>query len=213
VKKIVFPLLFLITTTSVESQTDGLVVNSKPGGFFVDGYLLYNKDSTRCRLWFYPGNFNFEDSLLVWLNEKPKTIPLAKNDSLVGFGITQQGYRMHFGKLRLQGLKSHIYTFAKKLVTGPVELYEFPVTVTRKDPHSFGLIHETFSDYYLARSDDKKFSFPVFIKQLKKKKIAEFLTGFPGLKKFEKDSLTPEETVDVVQQYNEWLASQKAGSN
>lgn len=194
-------LLFIYTSATI-------VVHGQ--GFFVDGYLLYGKDTTKCRLWYEPGNFNFNDSLTIWADEKSSAIALNKKDNLVGLGITHLEYKSDYGKIRLQGTNSLIYSFAKKLVTGTVELYELPITVMKKDPSSLKLIKESFSDYYITRTDNDKFEWPVFIKQLKKKKIADFIFNFPGLKEIKEDMLFPEQAVALVKEYNEWFKNNKA---
>ncbi len=194
-KFVCFFILAFTITTFVKAQNQG---------FYADGYLLYNKDTSWCKIWFDPANPDFNDSLTTWYKDEGKTILLENNKDLSGFGIVQRGYKTDFGKIRLQGLKSWIYTYAKKLVSGTVELYEVPFTEMKKDPASMKLLREEFAAYYIARTDNNSSAYPTQLKQLKKKKIAPFLPEYPELKDVTDNTMTAEEVAGLLRRYNAW---------
>ena len=188
----------------ITSFVISIAIKAQDQGFYADGYLLYNKDTSWCKIWFDPSNYNFSDSLITWNKDEEKVIPLINNKELAGFGIIQKGYKMDFGKIRLQGLKSWVYTYTKKLVTGAVELYELPFTEMKKDPGSMKLLREEFAAYYIARTDKPTSDFPTQLKQLRKKKIAPFLPDYPELKEMN-DVMTAEEVAGLIRRYNAWF--------
>lgn len=187
----------------------GTTVKAQRSPFYVDGYLLYNKDTTLCRIWLNPDTPYFKEDITVWLNEESKIISLEKDiKNLDGFGITQKGYQMHFGKIRVQGLSGWRYQFALKPVTGLVELYEMRYREIKKDSASYKLlISDAFSVYFIGRSDQT--SYPILLKELKKKKISPFLKGYPYLKDVPDRTLSPQEVADLLLKYNTWAAGQK----
>jgi len=200
-KKFAFiPILIYIQTASINAQDNS---------FYAKGYLLNNKDTSWTKIWFNPNSPYFQEEITVWQNEETKTISLADNKELTGFGIIEEGYQIHFGKVRSQGLKSWLYFYAKKIVTGTVELYELPLFAVRKDPESYKLLRENYSDYYIARTDNNSTSYPTLLNQLKKNKISPFLKGYPGLADIPNETLTPERLAELIKQYNTWYKNSK----
>ncbi|HWR34013.1 MAG TPA: hypothetical protein VN451_10815 [Chitinophagaceae bacterium] len=186
------------------------VANSQSYGFFTNGYLLYNKDTIHCRIWFNPDTPYFKKEIIVWLNEESKNISLENNNQLTGFGITQSDYKMNLGKIRLQGLASWNYVYAKKLVTGKVELFELPITSLKKDPESYGLVRDNLVAYFIGTSGNDTYSYPVFLKSLKKKKISPFLDGYPELVRISDKEMTPSELVELLVRYNNWYTNKES---
>lgn len=178
-------------------------------GFYVDGYLLYNKDTTWCRLWFNPDTPYYNKEIVTWHKEEAKIISLENNGDLTGFGITQKGHQMNFGKIRIKSASSWIYAYPKKLAVGVVELYEVPLLFFEKDTDSYKLLTKIISDYYIGRTDNSSFVYPTLLKQLKKKKIAPFLTGYPNLNEITDDEMKPEDVLALVNQYNTWFDEQQ----
>lgn len=195
-----FCIILLCCSPAIKSSAQG-------SGFYLDGYIIQKTDTTICRIWFNPASPAYIDEMTVWLNDTSQTISFEKDKSLVGFGFTQQGYRAHYGRIRLQGLNSWVYAFAKKLVTGTLELYELPYGLLKKDPESLGLKREFFSAYYINRTDHESPSLPTLLKSMKKKEILGFIKDFPNLKDIP-SVFTPQELLDLVKQYNAWNESQ-----
>jgi hypothetical protein len=189
--------------------TINIAGKGQDNSFYAKGYLLNNKDTTWCKIWFNPKAPYFNDNITTWQNEEAKVISLENNKDLIGFGITEEGYQTHLGRIRVQGLNSWIFLYVKKVVTGVVELYEYKYTFVEKKQTSFDISGENFSAYYICRTDINPAAYPTWLKQLKKKKIVPFLKGFPELEKIVDEIMTPKEIADLLIQYNVWVSGKK----
>lgn len=176
-------------------------------GYYLDGYLLIKKDTTRCKLWFNPDTPYFKNELNALINYESRIISLEKNDSLSGFGIVSQEYKVDYGKIRLQGLNSWEYNYARKIVTGIVELYEYPFFLVKRDTASMGLIREKVSAYFISRTDNEKKDYPEFIKSMRIKKIAKYLNSYPDIGKLPDREMSPDELAELLRTYNSWFTS------
>lgn len=189
-------------------------LSAQDKSFFANGYVLNNKDTTWCRIWLDPDKPYFNSELVIWLNDEvSKVLSLSNNDSLTGFGITEKGYEQDLGKVITELPAKKIVVYAKKLVTGPAELYRYAFSIVKTNQSTEVTTRENYEHYYLGRTDTREFQMPEIIYSLSVKKIKSFFADYPGIAAITRKYLTTDELITLVQQYNEWYQQNKKNGN
>lgn len=170
--------------------------------YYADGYLLYGKDTSRCKIWFNPASPYFNKSITVWQNDRAVNISLIKNQSLTGFGITDNDYDLHYGKIEFDGKKGKADLYVLKIVAGVLELYEYHYVLFATLRGTIKTTQKDYFNYYLKRTDTNPDSYPTLLSALTKKNILPFINDNKTLSEEIKEKLTPEELFEVVVRYN-----------
>lgn len=187
-------------------------VHAQESGFYANGYLLYGKDTSWCKVWINPASLKFTDTLITWQYDQQIPVVFPAQTRLTGFGITEPGYISHYGRVKFKTHNGEKVSPCRKIVTGTAELYEHPYMEMRKAPNSFQLEYRQFFLYFIGRTDEDPASFPVLLNPPKKKKVAAVLKNFPGLKDPEANVYTGTELAGLVMQFNEWFHQTKSSN-
>jgi len=158
-----------------------LLSDAQDAPFFAKGYLIYNKDTTWCKIWFDPQRPQYKGKIIVQYDEQQvREILFIRKDSLDGFGIIEKDYVFHYGKVNFKGWNFLATVYPRKLVAGTVELMKY-----RTASYTYGIQNDPtiFKHYYINRTDVNRISLPKKITSLKMKKIVPFIREYPELEK------------------------------
>lgn len=188
--------LLIIFTALIVSLSKG-----QSAEYYANGYLLYGKDTTWCKIWFNPSSPFFKASITTW--QKDTAVEISFTDTkLTGFGITDNDYNLHYGKIIVDGKKGKTNMYVLKIVAGTLELYEHHYVLVATVRGTLNTTRKDYFNYYLGRTDIEPASTPVKLPALKKKFILPFISDNKKLCDELQEKLTPEELAAVVIRYN-----------
>jgi hypothetical protein len=190
-------LLLIILTGLIISKS-----NSQKAEYYANGYLLYGKDTTWCKIWFNPSSPFFKASISTWQKDTTVEISLVKNNTLTGFGIIDEDYNLHWGRIIVDGKSGKINMYVLKIVAGTLELYEHHYVKVSTLRGTMNTTRQDYFNYYLGRTDANPILEPALLKSLKKKFVLPFISDNKKLCEELKEKLTPEELVAIVIRYN-----------
>lgn len=190
-------LLLIILTGLIISKS-----NSQKAEYYANGYLLYGKDTTWCKIWFNHSSPFFKASITTWQKDTTVEISLINNNTLTGFGITDDDYNLHYGRIKVDGKSGKVNMYVLKIVAGTLELYEQHYTRVAAIQGTMNITRKDYFNYYLGRTDATPIPEPVLLKSLKKKFILPFISDNKKLCEELQEKLTPEELAAIVIRYN-----------
>ena len=162
---------------------------------FLEGYIVsFSGDSTPGYV--RPGNL-FKDQQKIRFYDYFGHRAIYSSDRIAAYGYAGKDYISRTVPFNYSGLFSDSTLFLLRMVDGPAKLYRFytrrSLFTLQKGPAYFDLLQ--MPD---GKMHEVSYNF-------KWKRIAELFTAFPELAQAIRDEVyKPEETPEIVQQYNEW---------